>query len=254
MFILFNGISTCKGSLKSYDGPRPSLRPQTTCVTTAQSVIIAAMKYLIVDDHAVLRKGMRALLQQAGSDALVLEAADGAEGLELASLHPDLDAVFLDLEMPGMGGMSAIEAYGKQRPDLPVIVLSSSEDPRDVRRALAAGALGYIPKSASSETLLAALQLVLQGNVYVPPLMLNEPLPPGTEAKPAHKPEAATRLTGRQIEVLRLLERGLSNKEIGLALNLSEKTVKVHVTSIFKALNVVNRTQAATAARSSGLT
>jgi two-component system, NarL family, nitrate/nitrite response regulator NarL len=211
------------------------------------------MKYLIVDDHAVLRNGLRALLRQAEADPLVLEASDGAEGLRLARIHRDLDAVFLDLEMPGISGLSAIEEFGKQHPELPVIVLSSSEDPRDVRRALAAGALGYVPKSASSETLLAAVQFVLQGNVYVPPLMLKDPPPSATDDKTASAPEAAVRLTDRQLHVLRQLERGLSNKEIASALNLSEKTVKVHITSIFRALNVVNRTQAALMARKTGL-
>jgi two-component system nitrate/nitrite response regulator NarL len=211
------------------------------------------MKYLIVDDHAVLRNGLKALLRQAETDPLVVEASDGAEGLRLAGLHRDLDAVFLDLEMPGISGMSAIEEFGKQYPDLPVIVLSSSEDPREVRRALAAGALGYVPKSASSETLLAAVGFVLQGNVYVPPLMLKEPLPAAADVKTASAPEAAARLTDRQLDVLRQLERGLSNKEIAMALNLSEKTVKVHITSIFKVFNVVNRTQAAMFARKTGL-
>jgi two-component system nitrate/nitrite response regulator NarL len=220
---------------------------------TAQGRILAMMKYLIVDDHAVLRNGLKALLQQAEANPLVLEAGDGAEGLRLALLHKDLDAVFLDLEMPGISGMSAIESFGKQLPELPVIVLSSSEDPRDVRRALAAGALGYVPKSASSGTLLAALQFVLQGNVYVPPLMLKDSTLPAADVKIAIAPEAAERLTGRQLDVLRQLERGLSNKEIASALNLSEKTVKVHVTSIFKAFNVVNRTQAAMMARKIGI-
>jgi two-component system nitrate/nitrite response regulator NarL len=219
----------------------------------AQGKILATMKYLIVDDHAVLRNGLKALLRQAEADPLVLEASDGAEGLRLARIHRDLDAVFLDLEMPGISGLSAIEEFGKQHPELPVIVLSSSEDPRDVRRALAAGALGYVPKSASSETLLAAVQFVLQGNVYVPPLMLKDPLPSATDDKTASAPEAAVRLTDRQLHVLRQLERGLSNKEIASALNLSEKTVKVHITSIFRALNVVNRTQAALMARKTGL-
>src|SRR5271156_5983213 len=136
------------------------------------------MKFLIIDDHAVLRTGLTALLRQARPDDEVLEACNGLEGLEQARLHPDLDAIFLDLEMPGMHGMPAIEAFGRQHPNLPVIVLSSSEDPSDVRRALAAGALGYIPKSTSSKNLLSALQLVLEGCVYVPPLVLNSTPPP----------------------------------------------------------------------------
>jgi two-component system nitrate/nitrite response regulator NarL len=209
------------------------------------------MKFLIVDDHAVLRTGMKALLRQASPDDLVLEAGDGAEALRLAGENPDLDAIFLDLEMPGMGGMRALETFGARHPMLPVIVLSSSEGPDDVRRALGAGALGYVPKSASSTTLMAALQFVLQGNVYVPPLMASQAASAGA-AGPAASPEPA-RITERQMDVLRLMARGLSNKEIAIELDLSEKTVKVHVTGIFRALNVVNRMQAANEARAAGL-
>jgi DNA-binding NarL/FixJ family response regulator len=209
------------------------------------------MKFLIIDDHAVLRTGMTALLLQARPNDVVVEACDAREGLQVAGTHPDLDAVFLDLEMPGIHGIPVIEEFGRQHPQLPIIVLSSTEDPADVRRALAAGALGYIPKSMSSKNLLSALQLVLEGCVYVPPLVLNDA--PAENAAPAHPPAPAARLTERQIDVLRLIEGGLSNKEIGAALNLSEKTVKVHVTAIFRALNVLTRTQAARAAREAGL-
>jgi len=210
------------------------------------------MKLLIVDDHAILREGLAAMLRQVGPDTEVLQASDSAEGLHLAETHADLDAVFLDLEMPGSGGMSAIPEFGQRRPELPVIVLSSSEDPRDVRRALALGALGYIPKSSPPRALLSALQLVLSGNIYVPPLMLGPAAAaPRSGGGDAARPSAS--LTERQLEVLRLLGRGLSNKEIGRDLGLSEKTVKAHVTAIFKMLNVVNRTQAANAAREADL-
>lgn len=206
------------------------------------------MKLLIVDDHAILREGLAAMLRQAGPDTEVLLASESAEGLRMAEMHEDLDAVFLDLEMPGSGGMSAIPEFGKRRPALPVIVLSSSEDPRDVRRALALGALGYIPKSSPPKALLSALQLVLSGNIYVPPLMLG-PASAAPRATGTNAARPIATLTERQLEVLRLLGRGLSNKEIGRDLGLSEKTVKAHVTAIFKTLNVVNRTQAASAAR-----
>jgi DNA-binding NarL/FixJ family response regulator len=182
----------------------------------------------------------------------VLQAADGAAGLRLAETHSDLDAVFLDLQMPGVDGMSAVPEFGKRRPELPVIVLSSSEDPQDVRRALSLGALGYVPKSARPDTLLSALRLVLSGNLYVPPLMLEpaeaaSPTMAGTESGPQGG------LTERQLEVLRLLGAGKPNKEIGRELGLSDKTVKAHVTAIFKTLQVVNRTQAASAARRANL-
>jgi DNA-binding NarL/FixJ family response regulator len=211
------------------------------------------MKLLIVDDHAILREGLAAMLRQTGPDTEVLQASDGAEGLRLAAAELDLDAVFLDLEMPGGGGMSAIPEFGRRRPEVPVIVLSSSEDPRDVRRALALGALGYVPKSSPPKTLLSALQLVLSGNIYVPPLML-EPGAAAPRASGAGAANGCAALTERQLEVLRQIGRGLSNKEIARELGLSEKTVKAHVTAIFKTLNVVNRTQAASAARLADLT
>jgi DNA-binding NarL/FixJ family response regulator len=207
------------------------------------------MKFLVVDDHPILREGLASLLQQAADGNQVVLASDSAEGLRLAALHADLDLVLLDLAMPGMDGMRAIAAFGQQRPALPVVVLSSSEDPEDVHSALSAGALGYVPKSAPAHTLLAALNLVLAGEVYVPPLLLNRPR---HAVSPTAGAEGPARLTERQIEVLRLLSAGESNKEIGLKLGLSEKTVKAHVTAIFRSLHVVNRTQAASAARKAG--
>jgi two-component system, NarL family, nitrate/nitrite response regulator NarL len=207
---------------------------------------ILGMKLLIVDDHPVLRAGLAAMLQQLGADTLVLQACDAAEGLATVQAHADLDAVLLDLMLPGMDGMTAIREFGKRRPDVPVIVLSSSEDPVDVRRALASGALGYIPKSARPETFLSALRFVLDGNVYVPPLMLAaSEMQRGSGAPP----QALSRLTERQVEVLKLLCRDLSNKEIGRQLGLSDKTVKAHITAIFRTLNVVSRSQAVSAAR-----
>ena len=210
------------------------------------------MKLLIIDDHSIMRAGLAALLARPGSEIEVFQAADAAAGIAEIEAHPDLDAVFLDLNMPGDDGMSALRQIGRRRPDLPVILLSSSEDPADVRRSLAAGALGYVPKTSSPQTLMSALRLVLAGEVYVPPIMLRE-----TAAASAGDIRGRTTppqaLTDRQVEVLRLLGRGLSNKEIGRELVLSERTVKAHVTAIFKSLRVVNRTQAVEAARHGGL-
>ena len=210
------------------------------------------MRFLIIDDHEVFREGLAALLRRTEPGCDVLSAGDGAEGLNFAELHDAIDAVFIDLQMPGIGGVALIEAFGKQYPGLPLIVLSSSEDPVDVRNALASGALGYVPKSVNSKTLLAALRMVLRGDVYVPTLMLGKAAT--AVAAPARLTgPAELRLTERQVDVLRLIERGLTNKDIANALDLSEKTVKVHVTGIFRALNVVNRTQAAIEARKAEL-
>jgi two-component system, NarL family, nitrate/nitrite response regulator NarL len=212
----------------------------------------ARMKLLIVDDHAILREGLVALLRQFEQDADVLQASDTIEGLRLAETNPDLDAVFLDLNLPSQGGMEVIPVFAKRCPQLPVIVLSSSEDPNDVRLALKSGAFGYVPKSASPSNILSALRLVLSGEIYVPPLMLDF----GSVATDGSTPaalELGERLTERQAEVLRHLCRGFSNREISRALDLSEKTTKSHITAIFKVLGVVNRTQAASAARRAGI-
>jgi DNA-binding NarL/FixJ family response regulator len=134
-----------------------------------------SMKLLIVDDHPVVRDGLAALLRQLAPEVTVLLAEGGSQGLDVAKAHPDLDLVILDLAMPGSDGFGALHEFGRLQPQLPVVVVSSSEAPRDVRRALASGALGYIPKSASPHTILAAVRFVLAGNVYVPTLLAKDP-------------------------------------------------------------------------------
>jgi DNA-binding NarL/FixJ family response regulator len=211
------------------------------------------MKLLIIDDHPVVRDGLAALLRQLGPEVTVLLAEGVSQGLGLADVHPDLDVVILDLMMPGSDGFGALHEFGRLQPQLPVVVLSSSEDPRDVRRALASGALGYIPKSAPPRTILAAVQFVLAGNVFVPTLMAQDTASTRDQAADHGFPKSGVSLTSRQIDVLRLLCEGRSNKEIARTLGVSQKTVKVHVTAIFKALNVANRVQAAAVADKAGL-
>ncbi len=192
------------------------------------------------------------MLKQAGPDTIVFQASTVVEALAFIDGKTEVDAIVLDLVMPGVGGFQAITEFGLKRPDLPVIVLSSSEDPRDVQKALALGALGYVPKSASATVLLSAIKLVLNGDRYVPPLILNTHF--GNNGwKNGQIDLGAGRLTERQVEVLNLLSKGQPNKTIATALNLSEKTVKAHITAIFKTLNVVNRTQAAAVGRQTGV-
>jgi two-component system, NarL family, nitrate/nitrite response regulator NarL len=214
---------------------------------------IGSMRLLIVDDHPVLREGLAALLRQVGPETVVLQACDAAEGLRLIEADAALDLVVLDLMMPGMGGLPAIVEFGRARPDLPVIVLSSSEDPQDARKALAQGALGYVPKSASQHTLMSAIRVVLNGDVYVPPLVLHEVTGARQAQFRRRSGDGGPVLTARQIEVLRRISEGQPNKTIAFDLELSEKTVKAHITAIFKALDVVNRTQAAAIGREAGL-
>jgi DNA-binding NarL/FixJ family response regulator len=207
------------------------------------------MKTLIVDDHPLFRAGLAALLRT-DPDSRVLEGADREAGLALAASHPDLDLILLDLGLPDGGGPDAIPRFRLARPDVPVVVLSASEDPNDVRRSLAAGALGYIPKSSKPGQLLAALRFVMEGNIYVPPIAVLS-----ADASPPEpgRPSRVGLLTERQLEVLRALRRGLSNKEVARELGVSDKTVKAHLSAIFQVLEVGNRTDAAAAARARGL-
>jgi DNA-binding NarL/FixJ family response regulator len=208
------------------------------------------MKILVVDDHPVLREGLSALLRQEEPQTIIVQASSAAEALAAVERHGDLDIVVLDLMMPGTSGLSTISEIGRARPELTVIVLSSSEDPRDVRNAFSQAALGYVPKSASQTTLLSAIWLVMSGELYIPPLMLNQV---AAAKSVADRPMVRALLTTRQIDVLRRIREGQPNKTIAYEMDISEKTVKAHVTAIFKALNVVNRTQAAAAGRDLGL-
>ena len=208
------------------------------------------MKLMIVDDHALVRQGVSALFERESPGAELLQARDSAEGLQLAAAHDDLDAVFLDLSMPGMDGMDALREFGRVRPALPVIVLTAAEDPAQARRAFAAGALGYVPKSASAETLLTALTLVLRGETFVPALVLRS----ASAERPAFAaPGHAHDLTERQSQVLRHLGEGLSNKAIAHRMGITEKTIKAHMTGVLRALDVSDRDQAVQSARAAGL-
>lgn len=196
----------------------------------------------------MFREGLASVLRQWPAVGEVLQASDGEPALALVAAQPDVAAVIVDLRMAGTGGLVVVAQLRRLRPDLPVLVLSSSEEPDDVRRALAAGAGGYCPKSAAPATLLAALQLVLAGEVYVPPLMAQAPAAPAAAAA-----GGGSGLTPRQREVLQQLCQGQTNKQIARILAMQEKTVKGHVSAIFKALNVVHRLQAVEAARNAGL-
>ena len=208
------------------------------------------MKLMVVDDHALVRQGVSALLERESPGAVLLQARDSAEGLQLALANEDLDAIFLDLSMPGMDGMDALREFGRVRPDLPVIVLTAADDPALARRAFEAGALGYVPKSASADTLLTALTLVLRGETFVPSLVLRG-APPAKAASALST--AAGDLTERQSEVLRHLGEGLSNKAIAYRMGITEKTIKAHMTGVLRALAVSDRDQAVRCARAAGL-
>lgn len=206
------------------------------------------MKVLIADDHALFREGLRQLLRQLGDNMTILQAQNYKETLTLAAAHPDLDLMLVDLRMPDQDSMVALDTLIHQTEAVPVVVLSASEDPADIQQVLDAGVMGYIPKSEPGDVMLSAIRLVLSGNVYVPPALVKAA---GIEM-PNPDP-LLSKLTARQLEVLGLILKGKSNKEIARELDLSDATVKVHVSAIFKALHVNNRTQAALVAEKLGL-
>ena len=217
------------------------------------------LKVLVIDDHPLVQEGVAAALESLGHDVHVIAAADSAQGLTAAAANPDIDLVLLDLALPGMSGLGVITALHQRFPSLPVVVLSALEDPENVRQAISAGAMGFVPKSAQTRVLIEVLQQVLEGNVSVPSHLhpSTAPVPPGAAPAPggitqSTEPDVAL-LTLRQLEVLSRLCQGKTNKQVATELGLSEKTVKAHVTAIFKVLGVVNRTQAVLVARKVGM-
>lgn len=211
------------------------------------------MKILVCDDHALFREGVASAVKDLGDHVELLQASDGAEALALAQQHADLDLILLDLQMPGTDGWSGLERLQALCPTLPVVILSASEEPADARRAIDAGALGYVTKSTRGPVLRAALQLVLSGGVYVPPqLLAGVPAAPAVSSVQARR-KRAQGLTERQVEVLRLMSRGLTNVEIGEVLGVALGTVKAHLAAIFETLDVSNRTEAALVMRELGL-
>ena len=206
------------------------------------------MKILLADDHTLFREAMLHPLRQLDAAAEIFQAGTATQALAIAEEKSDLDLVLLDLNMPGMDGLTAVMTFRDRFPELPLVVLSASEEHHDIQAVLDAGAMGFIPKSSSTQIMLGALRLVLSGGPYIPPLLLQRAQyaidPPTRAARPAATIGGAEDLTPRQFEVLEALAEGLSNKLIGRKLNLSEGTVKVHLAAIFRALDAKNRTDA----------
>ncbi len=190
---------------------------------------------------------------------ILFEAAEGREGISYAEQHEDLDLVLLDLGLPDRDGFDVLVEFRDRFAGVAVVVLSALDQRSNVIRALDLGALGFIPKNASREVMLRALQLVSSGGIYIPPQALHrETTAPAPAASPEPSAPAATSqllpagknpaavdpdLTTRQLDVLALMMQGMSNKVIGRMLDLAEPTVKHHVSAIMKAFEATNRTE-----------
>jgi DNA-binding NarL/FixJ family response regulator len=212
------------------------------------------MRILIADDHAVFREGLRHLLTGLGdADPDIVEAGTLAETLAALAGETRFDLVLCDLGMPGMEPVVGVAEVKGAAGSAPVVIVSASESPNDIRAAFTAGANGYIPKTVRGARLLAALQLVLEDAVYVRPTALDVLVGAVDSAADNATKTLRETLTDRQVEVLRQLAAGKPNKEIARELNLAEGTVRVHVNAVLKALSARNRTEAALVARNAGL-
>jgi DNA-binding NarL/FixJ family response regulator len=206
------------------------------------------MKIILADDHTLFRDGFVLLLKQLEAGAEVITAGSLEDALGQVRAHPDADLLLLDLQMPGMQGLASVRAVMRDFPSLPVAILSASDSLAVMEAFLAAGAAGFIPKSSSAPVMLSALKLIMAGGVYLPPQLLVSGQVTAGEAAAKGGP-----LTPRQLDVLRLLCEGKSNKLICRELGLGEGTVKAHIAAIFRALSVSNRTEEALEAKRLGL-
>jgi DNA-binding NarL/FixJ family response regulator len=218
------------------------------------------VKILIADDHALIREGLEQTLTALGEDVRFVHCGNKYGVLEQLRIHKDMDVVLLDLLMPGVSGFDLLSEICDRHVQLPVIVISANEDPNCIRKSIDYGASGFIPKSASTEVIISAIQLVLNGGVYIPAELLSKKnhITGSNFETPQMLDMNDTgvnteRLTTRQKDVLELMARGMSNKKIARSLNVSEYTVKVHVSAILHIFNASNRTEVVVRAKHLGI-
>lgn len=215
------------------------------------------MKALIVDDHALVREGLKQVLRHIDPETDIAEARSAAEAGTVMDDGRELDLVLVDLTLPDRSGFEILSRLRHERRPAMAVVLSASTDSRDIQQAFDGGAVGYIPKGSSAGVTLGALRLILAGGVYVPPEVVETQgslveMRSQTPSAPATSP-AELGLSERQTQVLGLLVKGMTNKAIARQLNLAEQTVKAHMSAALRALNVTNRTQAVIAVSQLGL-
>ncbi len=209
------------------------------------------MQILIIDDHTLFRQALVPLLKDLDRDVLVIEASTELEAEAAIGCYQALDLIILDLGLPGKGGIDLLYSLREKVPAIPIVILSGESNPKVVRETIDAGARGFIPKTVGVQGLKNAMHLVLDGETYFPLSLLSDE---GTNAK-AYPPDidGNSLLTPRQMHVLELLAKGLPNKSIARQLDVSEGTVKLHVSAILRVFGIQNRTEAVLAANRRGL-
>jgi DNA-binding NarL/FixJ family response regulator len=206
---------------------------------------MANTNIIIVDDHPLFRDAMKAALSASAEKLAIAEAGSLDEATTLLGSGKDCDLILLDLKMPGVQGLSGLAFLRAQFPQIPVAVVSGQEDAAIIRRALALGASGYIPKSTSADAMRTAVTAILSGDIWAPSINAE---PTAQEREIDDLSKRLLTLTPQQVRVLMMLRTGLLNKQIAYELDVSEATVKAHVSAILLKLNVDSRTQAVIAA------
>ena len=220
---------------------------------TAQPMppLAAASRFIIVDDHPLFRGALAQVLAGSFKGASIEEAGSYEALIPMLATGVEPDIVFLDLAMPGIQGLAGLMSLKAEFPALPVIIVSATEDALTIQRGLDCGASGYVPKSQPVDKIRQAVTAVLNGNVWVPEGL--DPAGTATDAATRQVLGRLSTLTPQQLRVLGMLGEGLLNKQIAFKLNVSEATIKAHVSAILQKLGVDSRTQAVIAINKCGL-
>jgi DNA-binding NarL/FixJ family response regulator len=209
------------------------------------------IRVILADDHAVVRKGIREFLEEVGDISVVAEAGDGAQAVALVAEHLP-DVAVLDIQMPGMTGIEATRQIKAGYPQVRVLVLTAYDDDPYIFALLQAGASGYLLKTADSAQLVQAVRAVRYGAPALDPAVAQKMMQHLASGRPPGAPAGAEALTEREIDVLRLAARGFTNKAIGHALGISDRTVQGHLANVYGKLNANSRTEAVTEALKRG--
>lgn len=209
------------------------------------------IRILIADDHLIIREGLRLILETEDDFELVGEASDGAEALrQAAELQPDV--VLMDLRMPGMDGLTAIERLSVEQPHIAVVILTTFNEDELMRRGLRAGARGYLLKDTDRQTLFNNIRAAARGETLLKPEIMTRLLAQHTSHQAVSSSLSSQELTEREREVLAAVGRGERSKEIALHLGITERTIKAHLASIYSKLGVDSRAAAIAAAAQRG--
>lgn len=207
------------------------------------------MKILIADDHALFRDGLAMRLEEINHDIVLLQAPTFSQAAKILDKENDINMIIVDLDMPDMRWEDGVEELKKKAPRASMVVISASEDIRNIRKILTTGIKGYIPKRSDPKIMHNALKLILEGGTYIPPALIEN----SNESTSNNYRHNGKTLTNRQSQVLDLIAQGKSNKQIAYEMGVSEATVKLHINALLRSLKVNNRTQAVVTAQKLGL-